>query len=205
MGKYTRASAESTPSHGSLAPAIRLFHHRWSVPILFVLRDGERSQAQLQQRLGASRDTLAQTLRSLENAAAIERVPAGARVRFALSAGGRVLAEATVPMVEAVRATGTLRVGLKKWPFVTLTAVGRGITHYTELRDALPGITPRALSASLRDLIDAGLVERRPLPGPSPANIYVPAPAAAPLLGPLEALCRAAERFIACESERAAG
>jgi len=184
---------------------IRLFHHRWSVPILFVLRDGDRSQAQLQQRLGASRDTLSQTLASLIETAAVQRVPAGARVRFALSPGGRVLAESTVPMVEAVRATGTLRVGLRKWPFVTLTAVGRGITHYNELREALPGITPRALSASLRDLIDAGLVERRPLPGPTPANIYVPAPAAAPLLGPLEGLCRAAARFVACESEEPAG
>lgn len=205
LGKYTRTSAESTAPPGSLAPAIRLFHHRWSVPILFVLRDGERSQAQLQQRLGASRDTLAQTLVSLEDAGAIVRVPAGARTRFGLSPAGRVLAEATVPMVESVRATGTLRVGLKKWPFVTLTAVARGISHYNELRDALPGITPRALSASLRDLIDAGLVERRPLPGHSPANIYVPAPTAAPLLGPLEALCRAAARFVAQESGAAAG
>jgi hypothetical protein len=41
-------------TNGDLGPAIRLFHHRWSVPITYVLRDGPRSQAQLQRRLGAS-------------------------------------------------------------------------------------------------------------------------------------------------------
>lgn len=182
---------------GDLGPAIRLFHHRWSVPITYVLRDGPRSQAQLQRRLGASRDTLAETIASLEREGVVERLPVGGRVQFALSPLAADLAEATVAMVAAVRGTETLRVSLKKWPFVTLTAIGRGLAHYNELKAALPGITPRALSASLRDLVEAGLVERRPQPGFPPTSLYVAAPAAAALLPPLDALCRAAERFAA--------
>lgn len=100
-------------------------------------------------------------------------------------------------MVAAVRGTETLRVSLKKWPFVTLTAIGRGLAHYNELKAALPGITPRALSASLRDLVEAGLVERRPQPGFPPDEPLRRRPRRGSAPPPLDALCRAAERFAA--------
>ncbi len=47
--------------------------------------------------------------------------------------------------------------------------------RFSELRAALPGVTPRALA--LKDLERAGLVERRIVGGYPPTALYRPTPA----------------------------
>jgi DNA-binding transcriptional ArsR family regulator len=50
-------------------------------------------------------------------------------------------------------------VGLKKWSMPVLAVLG-GSMRFSELREALPGVTARAFALALKDLRAAGYVER---------------------------------------------
>jgi len=60
---------------------------------------------------------------------------------------------------------------LRKWSVPTL-AVLDDDRRFTDLRSALPGVTPRALALALRDLEAAGLVERDVVAARPPFAIY---------------------------------
>jgi len=188
----------------SLAPAIRLFHHRWSVPIVAVLyRDGAQPFATLASRLSASRDTLTETLAKLETNGVVERQHPGRRTVYALTALGRRVGAACVPMVDLVADTDVLPVALKKWPMLVAVAVGRGATRYGEAKTALPGITARALALALKDLQSVGLVRRTLEHGYPPAPTYDLSERGMQFFPALDALCRAAEEGLSGEASGA--
>ena len=60
---------------------------------------------------------------------------------------------------------------LLKWSVPVLAALGDG-RRFSEVRAALPGVTPRALALALRDLEDARLVRREVLPTRPPSTVY---------------------------------
>jgi DNA-binding HxlR family transcriptional regulator len=150
-----------------MAQAVRLFHRRWSVPALAVLADaGPLRFTALAARLQrASRDTLAETLRHLVRESAVERRPAEASHVYALTAAGETLAPYAVELTRVVPAAGLLELALAKWPMLVLAACALGASRYSELEGALPGVTPRALSEALRELVAARLVEATRAPG----------------------------------------
>jgi DNA-binding HxlR family transcriptional regulator len=51
-------------------------------------------------------------------------------------------------------------------------ALAEGECRYSELRQRLPGVTPRALTLALKDLSAAELVERRVTRDYPPATLY---------------------------------
>ena len=51
-------------------------------------------------------------------------------------------------------------------------ALGEGPMRFSELRDALEGVSPRALALALKDLEAAGLVDRRVTDDYPPATVY---------------------------------
>ncbi len=178
----------------SLAPAIRLFHHRWSVPIVATLyRDGPLTFASLSGRLAASRDTLADTLAKLETNGVVERQRPGKRTMYVLTPLGQRVGARCLPMVAVVSETGVVEVALKKWPMLVLTALGRGARRYNEAKAALPGITARALAIALKDLQAAGLIDRTVDQGYPPAPLYVVSELGEKLFPALDDLCNAAE------------
>ena len=192
--KYTCCIPASRGSSISLAPAIRLFHHRWSVPIVATLyRDGPLTFASMSNRLAASRDTLADTLAKLEANGVVERQHPGKRTVYALTPLGLRVGAKCLPMVALVGETGMVQVALKKWPMLVLTALGRGARRYNEARSALPGITARALAIALKDLQAAGLIERTIDQGYPPAPLYVLSDLGRQFFPPLDDLCSAAE------------
>ena len=130
------------------------------MPIIWVLyTGGPLTFSALHTRLGASRETLSQTLDDLCTNGAVAR-PGFRRGTYSLTEAGKLMGETAGGAVDVVRETETLQVALKKWPMLVLTAAGRGGRRYGELADMLPGITPRALSQALRDLEEANLVSR---------------------------------------------
>lgn len=190
------------PEHpvATLLPAIRMFHYRWSVPTVARLyRDGPQRPIDLHHAFGASRDTLTDTLRRLEQAGLIVRKPTPGGITCFLTPAGQAVGAACIDAVEAVRAAGLVELALKKWPMLVLVAIGRGASRYTQVRAALPGITPRALTIALKDLQAAGLIERTIEHSYPPTAIYALSPAGAGLFPVMDALCTAAER--ATESE----
>lgn len=54
----------------------------------------------------------------------------------------------------------TLDVLGDRWTILVLRDLLRGITRYTDLQNSLAGISPNLLSARLKRLEDAGMVER---------------------------------------------
>jgi DNA-binding HxlR family transcriptional regulator len=77
-------------------------------------------------------------------------------------------AAVTASRVLAAGETDTL---LKKWSVPVLAELTEE-RRFSELRNALPGISPRALARALRDLEAVGLVGREVRPTHPPSTVY---------------------------------
>jgi DNA-binding HxlR family transcriptional regulator len=142
-----------------------LFHRQWSLPILVELRKGqEKRYAGLARKLGVSRQTLTDTLAALSSQGLVE----GAEGEYALTRKGEKVAERGEALLSALGKAADQR----KWSLPILHALARKPQRFGEIKTALPGATPRALSMALKDLIGGGLVERRVLDGFPPRAEY---------------------------------
>ena len=197
QGKYSSSIHSSRGAVISLEPAIRLFHHRWSVPIVARLyAEGPQTFAALAAALAASRDTLTETLARLEANGVIERQHPGKKTVYALTELGCAVGASCVPLVRLVGEADLVAVALKKWPMLVAVALGRGATRYNEAKAALPGITARALALALKDLQAVGMVDRTVDNGYPPAPNYELSEMGKRFFGPLEDLCRACEAAV---------
>jgi DNA-binding HxlR family transcriptional regulator len=157
----------------SFAPAVRLFHRRWSVPVVSVLHAAGRPLRfnDLSHEISrASRDTLAETLAELQQAGVIVRESGDAAYR--LTPVGERLGDACRGAVEAVTKEALVTIAIKKWPMLALAAIGRGAARFNEIKAALPGITSGALAPTLKDLETVGLIERAVTVGYPPSVGY---------------------------------
>ena len=167
----------------SISDLIALFHHRWAAPVLAELERQKGSRfAALAAMLGLGRESLRRTLDALIALGLVARNPGYGhplRPEYALTARGEPVARRCRRLLEAV---GDEReVLLRKWSLPVLVAL-RGAGRFSELRDGLPGITPRALALALKDLQRAGLVERVVDESAYPPTVaYAATPAAKPL------------------------
>jgi len=163
LGKYSSV-CKHVNGGDAIERAVRLFHRRWSVATIANLgRHGPSRFTALHGRLnGASRDTLAETLRHLVAEGVAERSGTDTQPLYGLTASGQGLVSACEDAVRAVREADVVRLALKKWPMLVLVAIGRGAARYGELAAMIPSISPRALSGALRDLVEAGVAERSP-------------------------------------------
>lgn len=150
---------------------IELFHHRWAPPALALL--GERGGArfvELQRRLDVGRESLRRALDALIDLGYVRRNPGYGhplRPEYVLTPRGRRAAE-TASRVLAAGSTETL---LRKWSVPVLAEL-REERRFSELRAALPGVSPRALALALRDLEAAGFVSREVRPTRPPSVSY---------------------------------
>lgn len=163
-----------TPAE-QLAP---LFYHRWGVPILVEIlrRDGERF-APLAYRFGVSRETLSQTLRHLVFLGLVRRNPGYGhplRPEYLPTAKARKLAGRLTRLTELVDQMKLGEIAYRKWTMPLLVVLGEasGSMRFGELRLALNGLTPRALSESLKEMQAAGLITREITDSFPPATRY---------------------------------
>lgn len=155
-----------------------LFHHRWAVPILAELhrRQGER-YAVLAHRLGISRETLSQTLEYLIRHGLVRRNPGYGhplRPEYILSSKGEALGHDCVRLCDRLSELHQEDVGLRKWTMPLIRALSqRGKSmRFSELAGAFSGLTPRALSDSLKRMEEAGLIAREVTTDFPPATRY---------------------------------
>lgn len=149
-------------------------------------------------RLGASRDTLSDTLSNLIENGLVTKNPGYGhpmRPEYVLTPAGEAVGEACVVAAQVIPRLGLLEIALKKWPPLVVVAIGRGATRFGEMKEALPGITPRALTGALRDLQRAGLVQRVVTETWPPGTVYALTPLAREALPALEGVCIACERL----------
>jgi DNA-binding HxlR family transcriptional regulator/putative sterol carrier protein len=65
----------------------------------------------------------------------------------------------------------------ERWTLLIVRNLMMGPQRYTDLREALPGLATDLLTTRLRTLEEAGYVERRQLPRPTPVMVYQLTPA----------------------------
>jgi DNA-binding HxlR family transcriptional regulator len=78
----------------------------------------------------------------------------------------------------------------ERWTLLVVRELLDGPKRYTDLAGGLPGIGTNILAARLRDLEEAGVVQKRRLPPPAAANVYELTPYGEELREPLYALGR---------------
>lgn len=159
-----------------MSTLVALFHNRWSVPILAELHRQRGSRfVTLARTLGMSRESLRRTLAALIDGGFVGRNPGYGhplRPEYVLTRRGERIAARSRPLVDLLHDLGLEDVGLKKWSMPVVFALSGGPLRFSELRDRLEGISPRALTLALKDLEATGLVERRVTIDYPPATIY---------------------------------
>ena len=156
---------------------IRLFHHRWVPPILAELHRSRGSRfVALVHRLGVGRETLARTLGVLVEDDLVARNPGYGhplRPEYVLTEAGFRVAPSCVELLQILERLDAADPGLKKWSMPVAAALaGEERRRFSDMQQALPGVSGRALAFALKDLIRAGLVERTVLEDYPPATLY---------------------------------
>jgi DNA-binding HxlR family transcriptional regulator len=163
----------------SIEELIALCHHRWSAPVLAELGRARGARfVVLVNRLGVGRASLQRTLAALVELGLVRRNPGYGhplRPEYLLTPQGEEAASRCTRLLAAV--DGKADVLLRKWSLPVLVAL-RGNRRFSELRDALPAITARALALALKDLERAGLVTRRVEETYPPSTLYAATPEA---------------------------
>ncbi len=154
----------------------RLFHRRWSVPILAEMHaHGGCRFAQLTHSLEAGRQPVRDALDTLIDLGLVQSNPGYGhplRPEYVLTRRGGVVGPPSQGLMTALRRAQAVDIGLRKWSMPTLASVGLGATRFGEIAHALDGATDRALSQSLGALGEIGLVERAIADGRPPAPRY---------------------------------
>jgi DNA-binding HxlR family transcriptional regulator len=166
----------------STTSLVALFHHRWAAPALALLdeRGGARF-VELQRKLEVGRESLRNALDALLELGYVRRNPGYGhplRPEYVITPDGR----AAAPLAARVSRAATRETLLRKWSVPVLAQLDDP-RRFSELRAALPGVTPRALALALRDLEDARLVQRDVLPTRPPSTVYRATRRGAALLG----------------------
>jgi DNA-binding HxlR family transcriptional regulator len=155
----------------STTDLIALFHHRWAAPALALLAErGGARFIELQRRLGVGRESLTRALDALVGQGLVRRDTGYGhplRPEYLLTTSGRSAAI----VASGVLAVGDRDVLLRKWSVPILAELGEH-RRFSELRNALGGITPRALALALQELERARLVRREVLPTRPPSTVY---------------------------------
>jgi DNA-binding HxlR family transcriptional regulator len=143
-----------------------LTHRQWSLEVLVeLLRGPEKKPGALSRRLDVSRQTLLATLKALSEQGLVE-----GEAEPALTRKGEKVAERGEALLSALQKLGAA--DQRKWALPILHALGKKPHRFGELKAALPSATPRAISMALKDLAEAGLVDRRVLDGFPPRTEY---------------------------------
>ena len=170
-----------------MSTLVGLFHNRWSVPILAELHRQRGSRfVTLARILGLSGESLRRTLTALMDAGLVGRNPGYGhplRPEYVLTSSGEQIAVGCRPLAERLRRGDLEEVGLKKWSMPAVYALADGPQRFSELRERLEGISPRALALALKDLEAAGLVDRQVTDDYPPATVYRLTKSGRPLAG----------------------
>lgn len=117
----------------------------------------------LSNRLGVGRSTLKRCLDSLIDLGLVRRNPGYGhplRPEYLLTARGKDCGDACLALWRRLKKRSEEQAGFNKWSLPLVAALGSRQRRFGELRQALPGISPRALTLSLKELEELGWVRR---------------------------------------------
>jgi DNA-binding HxlR family transcriptional regulator len=142
---------------------------RWNVPVLAHIHPTEGATfTGIRRALSICRDSLVRTLDALSVPSWVRRSGAA----YTLTPGGRGVAWESRVILETARTHEIEDVMLRKWPLPVTAALENWSLSFGELRAIVPRITPRALTMALKEMVAAGIVERRVIGGFPPTTSY---------------------------------
>jgi DNA-binding HxlR family transcriptional regulator len=134
---------------------------------------------ELQRKLGVGRESLHRALDALVELGYVRHNDGYGhplRPEYVMTATGRKAAVLATRVAESPAREALLR----KWSVPVLAQLTKP-QRFSEIRAALPGVTPRALAIALRDLESTQLVRREVLPTRPPSTVYRATPKARPI------------------------
>ncbi|MCA9288142.1 MAG: helix-turn-helix transcriptional regulator [Phycisphaerales bacterium] len=166
----------SLPEQPRASRLVALCARRWNIPILAELarRDGAKF-ATLVHTLDAPPASVRASLDALIASGLVAPNPGYGhplRPEYVLSDAGKPVASTCFRLDVVLSAAPIRAVSFRKWSIPVLDAVGRGCRRFGQIGGALPGITDRALSLSLRALEGVSMVDRSLGPGRPPTARY---------------------------------
>jgi DNA-binding HxlR family transcriptional regulator len=142
----------------------RLTAGRWLVPLLAHVgaENGSRFATMLA-RLGLSRSVLAASLTALQEAGWLVRNPGHGhplRPEYVLTEAGAPVAAFCQRLMAQREKLGLEPGQLPRWSLPLIVRLDGETARFSALRDALRPVTPRALSLTLKQLLQVELVDR---------------------------------------------
>jgi len=129
----------------------------------------------LTNKLDVNRESMKRTLEALIELGLVMRNPGYGhpmRPEYVLTSRGEQIAPACVKLWKTIRKLNVEAMALRKWALPALGALCGAGERFGEVAEALGPVTPRALAQALKDLQDAGVVERRLKDGAPPYAEY---------------------------------
>ena len=143
---------------------VSLFHRSYAVPVIALLAEQRGAKfVTLVTGLGASRDTVSATLKSLMELGLVKKNPGYGhplRPEYVLTTAGERIGADCQRLLGTIKKLAVTKVAFLKWPMPVIHLLGDGASRFGELESALPGITPRALTNALRQLDANQLIAR---------------------------------------------
>lgn len=126
-------------------------------------RKGGARYAEVVRLLGVHRETLNQTLDTLAGQGFLRQAGGyghSLRPELVLTPRGVRIGPPAVDLIEALDGLGLEGVLLRKWALPIVALLLQGDLRYADLARSLPGVSPRALTLILKELIKAEVVQR---------------------------------------------
>jgi DNA-binding HxlR family transcriptional regulator len=155
---------------------ISLSHYRWAIPILAEMDRTEGSKfVTLAHHLSISRDSLQRTLAALIELGWVMKNPGYGhplRPEYILTETGKRLGPTCQELFQLMTEAKLERVALQKWSLPILEVIFQGAERFSEIKSHLHSATGRAVTLALKELCQAGLVERAVVNDFPPTTIY---------------------------------
>ena len=141
----------------ALVPLIELVHHRWNIPVIaeLYLRSGAKFIT-LVNSLGVSRASLSTSLRDLVDLGLVMKNPGHGhplRPEYLLTDAGTGIGDECLSLTRLVRRRRESDLAFRKWTLPLVVALGDDVRRFNELKDALVGATPRAVTLGLKSML----------------------------------------------------
>jgi DNA-binding HxlR family transcriptional regulator len=168
----------SRSAHASSDTALLqiLFHYRWAAPILAELHNTAGSKfITLTRKLAAPKESVQRSLQRLIRVGWVKRNSGHGhplRPEYLLTAAGEPIAQSCARLMAQLSGGSLEELALKKWSMPIVSSLGKGPQRFSELKSELSGITSRALTLALKELVEQRLVEREVSNGYPPTVVY---------------------------------
>lgn len=153
-----------------------LGRYRWTVPVMALLAErGGARFSEMAHRLGLPRESLVRVLEAAIDTGWVMRNPGHGhplRPEYILTGEGVAVGETCRAIVAMQAAAGLAPDALTRWSLPVIHLIHEGHGRFNMIARALGDATPRALTASLKALVQVRLVDRAVVAGFPPASSY---------------------------------